>query len=95
MQPAKPPEGGLAQKALVVMFGAAIVAMVGGLGSFFYWLAGSTMDIRDRTTRIEERAARIEEKVGSLLVSRTDQARELAQRNSRRLDEIEQEVEAE
>lgn len=88
MPPAKRPEGGFAQKALVVIFSAAIVAMVGGLGTFFYWLAGSTVAIMERTTRIEE-------KVGSLLISRADQARELSQRNSRRLDEIEQEVNGE
>lgn len=88
MPPSKPANG-LAQKALVIIFGAVIIAMVGGLGAFFNWLAGSTMDIRDRTTRIEERATRIEEKVGSLLVTRTDQAREQSNRNTRRLDELE------
>ena len=90
MPPAKPPPNSFAQKALTVIFAGAVVAMLGGLGSFFYWLAGSTMDIQIRTTRIEERAARIEEKVGSLLSSRADQAEEQASSNTRRLDDLEQ-----
>jgi len=90
MSPAKPPANGIAQKVLSILFGAVVLSMVGGLGSFFYWLAGSTMDIRDRATRIEERAARIEEKVGSLLLSRTKQAEEQSDRNAQRLDELEE-----
>lgn len=80
---------GFAQKALVVVFTAIVLAMVGGLGSFFYWLAGSTIEISERATRIEERATRIEEKVGSLLTTRTDQAREQSDRNTRRIEQIE------
>lgn len=90
MSVSKPPANSLAQKALVILFSAVVIAMVGGLGAFFNWLADSTMDIRDRTTRIEERATRIEEKVGSLIVSRADQAQEQSNRNTRRLDELEE-----
>lgn len=87
--PTTPPPGSFAQKALVVIFTAIVLAMVGGLGSFFYWLAGSTIEISERATRIEERATRIEEKVGSLLATRTDQAREQADSNTRRLEDLE------
>lgn len=84
-----PQPNSFAQKALVVIFTAIVLAMVGGLGSFFYWLAGSTMDIQDRTTKIEARTISIEEKVTSLLNTRTDQAREQSNRNTRRIDELE------
>lgn len=90
MATVKPPASSFAQKALTIIFGAAITAMITGLGVFFYWLAGSTMKLMETTTRIEGQVIRIEQQVASLANTRERQAREQVSRNTRRLEELEQ-----
>lgn len=72
-------------KALVVV----MTLILGGLSTFFYWLAGETIDIGKRMTQIEGRAVSIDEKVTSLLNTRSDQAAEQASRNQRRIETLE------